>query len=91
MSPTAMENAKIIFVHKQMGYRAECSNSRDISLLSVAGNVLAMIMLTRLLEHVVDPVLPESQCRMRRGRSTIYWIFVAWRLQDKCREQHHDL
>ena len=36
--------------------------SRGISLLSVAGEVLAKIMLTRLLEHVVDLVLPESQC-----------------------------
>ena len=32
----------------------------DISLLSVAGNVLGKIMLTRLLEYVVDLVLPGS-------------------------------
>ena len=84
--PQQWKNANIILVHKKYGDRAECS----ISLLSVAGKVLAKIMLTRLLEHVVDLVLPESQCGFRRGRSTID-IFVARQLQEKCREQHQDL
>ena len=48
-------------------------------------------MLTRLLEHVVDLVLPESQCQTRRGRRTIDMIFVAWQLQEKCCEQHQNL
>ena len=85
------KNASIIFVHKQKGDQAECGNSRGISLLSVAGKVLAKIMFTRLLEHVADPVLPESQCGFLRGRSKIDMIFVAWQLQEKCYEQHQDL
>ena len=44
-----------------------------------------------LLEHIVDLVLPESQCGFRRGRRTINIIFVAWQQQEKCREQHQDL
>ena len=48
-------------------------------------------MLTRLLEHVVDLVLIESQCGFRLGRSTIDMIFVARQLQEKCRQQHQDL
>ena len=48
-------------------------------------------MLTHLLEHVVDLVLPESQCRYRRGCSTIDMIFVARQLQEKCCEEHQDL
>ena len=47
-------------------------------------------MLTRLLEHLVDLVLPEFQCGFRCGRSTIDMIFVARQLQVRC-EQHHDL
>ena len=89
--PQHWKNANIILVHKQKGDRAECDNSRGISLLSVAGNVLAKIMLTRLLEHVVDLVLPESQCGFRSGRSSIDMIFVARQLQEKCREQHQDI
>ena len=47
-------------------------------------------MLTRLLEHIVDLVLPESQSGFLRGRSTID-IFVARKLQEKYCEQHQDL
>ena len=89
--PQQWKNCKIILVHMQKGDLAECGNSRGISLLSVAGKVLANIMLTHLLEHIVDLVLPESQCGFRRGRSTIDMIFVARQLQEKCREQHQDL
>ena len=74
-----------------MGDRTECGNSRGISLLSVAGKALAKIMLTHLLEHVVDLVLPESQCGSRHGRSTIDMIFVAQQLQERCCEQHQDI
>ena len=88
---TAMEKCKIILVHWQKGDRAECGSSRGISLLSVAGNVLAKIMFTRILEHVVDLVLTEPQCGFRRGRSTIDMIFVARQLQEKFREHHQDL
>ena len=91
MSPMALENANIFLVYKQKGDLVECGNGRDISPLSVAGNVQAKIMLTRLLEHVVDLVLQKSQCGFRRGRSTIDMIFVVRQLQEKCREQHQNL
>ena len=80
--PQRWKDANIILVHKQKGDRAECDNSRGIFLLSVAGNVLAKILLTRLLERVVDLVLPGSQCVFRRGQSTIDMIFVARQLQE---------
>ena len=89
--PQQWKNANIFLVYKQTGDRAECGNSRCISLLSVAGKVLAKIMLTHLLEHVVDLVLPESRCGFRRGRSTIDMIFVARQLHEESREQHQDL
>ena len=89
--PQQWKNANIILAYKKNGDRTEYGNSRGISLLSVAGKVLAKIMLTRILEHVVDLVLPESQCGFRRVRSTIDMIFVTRQLQEKSCEQHHDL
>ena len=44
-----------------------------------------------LLEHIVDLVLPESQCGSWRGCSTVDMIFVVRQLQEKCCEQHQDL
>ena len=63
-------------VFKRKGDKALYGNSRGISLLSVAGKVLARVMLRRLLTHVVDIVMPE------RGHSTIDMIFVARLLQE---------
>ena len=52
---------------------------------------LAKIMLTFILENVVDLVLPESQCGIQCGCSTIDMTFVAWQLQEKCHEWYQDL
>ena len=89
--PQQWKNANIILVYEQKGDRAECGNSHGISILSVAGKVLAKITLTRLLEHVVDLILPEFQCGFQHEHSTIDMIFVARQLQKKCCEQHQDL
>ena len=49
-------------------------------------------MLKQILTHVVDIVLPESQCSFRHGCSTIDMIrLVAQLLQEKCRKQNRDL
>ena len=89
--PQQLKNANIICAYRQKADRVECGNSRGISILSVTGTVLAKITLTRLLEHVEELVLSESQCGLRRGCSRIDMIFVARQLQAKCREQHQDI
>lgn len=89
--PQQWKDANIITIYKRKGDRADCNNSRGISLLSTAGKVLARIMLNRLLSKVADVILPESQCGFRQSRSTSDMIFVARLLQEKCREQHQDL
>lgn len=76
-------------IYKKKGDKADCGNYSGISLFSVAGKVLATVMLNRLLSSVVDDVLPESQCGFRPDRSTIDMVFVARQLQEKCREQQH--
>ena len=46
--PQQWKDARIVSIYKRKGDRATCGNSRGISLLSVAGKVLAKILLTRL-------------------------------------------
>jgi len=89
--PQQWKDATIVTIYKKKGDRQVCGNSRGISLLSVAGKILARVMLKRLLSQVVNIILPESQCGFSRGRSTIDMIFVAQLLQEKCPEQSRDL
>ena len=84
--PQQWKDASIVAIYKNKGDRADCGNSHGISLLSVGGKILARVMLNRLLTHVAEVMLPESQCGFRRGRSTIDMVFVARLLQEKCRE-----
>ena len=57
-------------------------NHRGIALLSIAGKILARVLLNRLNEQVEQSVLlPESQCGLRKDRRTIDMIFTARQLQ----------
>ena len=89
--PQQWKDAKLVSIFKKKGDRAICGNSRGIALLSVAGKILAKIMLIRLNHHIVDSTCPESQCGFRRERGTTDMIFVARQLQEKCREQRMNL
>ena len=60
--------------------------------MSVAGKILARVLLNRLNEHLEHSgLLPESQCGFRKDRGTIDMIFTARQLQEKCQEQNVDL
>ena len=48
-------------------------------------------MLSRLLKHLAEDILPETQCSFRKDRSTTDMIFVARQLQEKSREQNRDI
>jgi len=90
--PQDYKDASIIHLYKRKGVHACCANHRGISLLSVAGKVLARVLLNRLTQHVDElGILPESQCGFRTGRSTTDMIFSAHQLQEKCLEQYKDL
>jgi len=58
-------NISIVAIYKNKGDRTECGNSLGISLLSVGGKILARVMLNRLLTHVAEVILPETQCGFR--------------------------
>ena len=83
--PKDFKDATIITIYKKKGLRSDCGNHRGISLLSIAGKILAKIILNRI-KKISEEVLPESQCGFRAGRSTIDMIFTLRQLQEKAIE-----
>ena len=89
----------IIHVHKLMTYFAILKTivwqllkkSWGNSHLSIAGKVLARVLLNRLQKHPEEGLLPESQCGFRKGKGTVDIIFAARQLQEKCSEQNLDV
>ena len=86
--PQELKDASIVHLYKRKGNRLLCDNHRGISLLSIAGKLLARVLLNRLNLHLEDGLLPESQCGFRAGRGTVDMIFAARQLQEKAIEQH---
>ena len=90
--PQEFKDASIIHLYKRKGNPQVCDNHRDISLLSIAGKILAKILLNRLNVHLDQTgLIPESQCGFRKDRGAIDMIFTARQLQEKCQEQNVDL
>lgn len=89
--PQELKDASIVHLYKRKGNRQSCDNHRGISLLAIAGKILARVLLNRLTQHMEDGHLPESQCGFRKGRGTVDMIFAARQLQEKCQEQNRDL
>ena len=90
--PQEFKDASIIHLYKRKGNPQVCDNHRGISLLSIAGKILAKILLNRLNAHRDQTgLIPESQCGFRKDRGTIDMIFTARQLQEKCQEQNVDL
>ena len=89
--PNSWKDAIIITIYKNKGDRTLCGNSRGVSLLSTAGKTFAKLLLNRLIAHVSENILPETQCGFRGNRSTVDMIFAARQLFEKSREQHQNL
>ena len=89
--PQELRDAVIITVYKNKGEKSDCSNYRGITLLSIAGKILARILLNRLVPTIAANHLPESQCGFRSNRGTTDMVFVLCQLQEKCREQNKAL
>ena len=69
--PQQWKDATIITIHKKKSDKSECGKSRGISLLSVAGKILAKILLKRLTNHIAEEFMPETQCGFRQNRSNV--------------------
>ena len=68
-----------------------CSNYRGIAWLSIAGKILARVLLNRLIPLIAQENMPESHCWFRSNRGTVDMIFVLRQIQEKCREQNMEL
>ena len=84
------KDALIVMIYKRKGDRRDCNNHCGISLFSIAGMVLAKIILNRL-RTISEQLLPESQCGFHAGRSTADMIFTLRQLQEKAMEQQRSL
>ena len=71
--------ATIFTLFKSKGAKLECGNYKGISLLSIAGKILARILLNRLITGV-------SEC-FHPGRSTINMMFAVHEVKEKCIKQ----
>ena len=87
--PQDLNDAMIVTIFKK-GNRADCGNFRGISLLSVARQILAKVLLKRL-QPLSESILPETQCGFRPTRGIADMIFAAHQVQEKCREERRDL
>ena len=91
-NPQEFKDTSIIHLFIRKGNPQLCDNHRGISLLSIAGKVLARVLLNRLNEHLEQSgLLPESHCGFRKDRGTTDMIFTARKLQEICQEQKLDL
>ena len=89
--PQDLKDARMVLLYKGKGDKSSCDNYRGISLLSIAGKILCKVILNRLNTHLLDEIVPESQCDFRKNRGTVDMIFCARQIQEKCKEQNKDL
>ena len=68
-------------LYKNKGEKTACDKHRGISLLSIAGKILARILLNRITEYLVDSMVSESQCGFRHNRGTMDMVFAIRQLQ----------
>ena len=85
--PEDLKDAVIFSLYKNKGEKSDSSNYRGITLISIAGKILARVLLNRLIPTIAQENTPESQCEFRSNRGTVDMI-VLRQIQEKCREQN---
>ena len=88
--PQEFKDVLIVPIYKNKGDHRDCNNYRGISLLAIAGKIMAKVIQSRLAQ-LAEEVLTESQCGFRRERSTIDMIFSLRQIQEKAIEQYQEL
>ena len=82
--PQDLGDAVIVSLYKNKEEKSDCSNYRGINLLSIAGKILAHVLLNGLIPTIAQVDAPESQCGFRSDRGTVDIIFVLGQIPEKC-------
>ncbi|VDM03665.1 unnamed protein product [Schistocephalus solidus] len=61
-APQDFKNETIVHLYKRKENRQLCDNHRGISLLKIAGELFTRILIDRLIGHLEQVLVPESQC-----------------------------
>ena len=79
--PQELKDAAIVTIFKK-GSRTECGNYRGISLLSVAGKILAKVLLNRL-QPLSESIIPETWFQTRTRHYAV--VLTLFSLPVRCR------
>ncbi|GFR84596.1 hypothetical protein ElyMa_002421100 [Elysia marginata] len=79
--PQQFKDASVVHTYKRKGKR-QSATTTDISVLRIAGKILARSLLNRLLQHLKKGNL-ESQCGFRAEFGTSEMIFAVRQLKEK--------
>ena len=71
-----LRDAVIVSLYKNKGEKSDCSDYQGITLLSIAGKLLAHILLNRLIPMIAQENTSESQWGFSSNRGTIDMIVV---------------
>ncbi|GFR80028.1 RNA-directed DNA polymerase from mobile element jockey-like protein [Elysia marginata] len=67
----------VMIQYKSKREKPDCSNYEGMILLSIAGKILALVLLHRMIPACAEEVLPGSQCRFRANHGTADMIFFS--------------
>ncbi|XP_059845805.1 uncharacterized protein LOC132405118 [Hypanus sabinus] len=85
--PQQLKDTSIVYLYKRKVHRQVCDNHRGISLLSIAGKTLVMVLLNRLVTHLELGLLPESQCGFCKGCGTTDMTFAVRNFRRRVRSR----
>ena len=84
-------DASIVHIYKRKGDKTSCDNHHGISLLYIVGKIVARAIPNRLITHIADSIVSESQYEFRAGRDTSNMVLAVRQLREKCCEQNQEL
>jgi len=84
-APVDWKRALLVALYKGKGDKKLSDNYRGISLLSIPGKVYALVILSRVSDHI-DSQLLDSQSAFRKGRGLTDSLFTIRMLISKCVE-----